>query len=109
MRPAENKDLTIKILRRSKMLKLHTKTKSVTFTDKNVSLTEKNDTEYFNKLLYTDNLSISEKTVTFTCGPYFVAIKGNFSENMQKMLKYAFYGDVEDAELKVKSISIKEF
>lgn len=91
------------------MLKFHTKTKSVTFTDKEVKLTEKNVTESFNKLLFTDNLSISEKTVTFICGAYFVVIKGEFDETIQKMLRYAFYGDVEDAELKVKSISIKEF
>ena len=91
------------------MLKFHTKTKSVSFTEKTVELVENKDTELFNKLLYTDNLSVSSKAITFICGPYIVTIKGNFQESMQKMVKYAFYGNVENAELKVKSISIKEF
>lgn len=90
------------------MLKFHTKNKSVVFNEKTVELIENNYTELFNKLFYTDNLSVSSEVITFICKPYTVTIKGKFDENIQKLTKYAFYGSVDETTLKVKSISIMD-
>ena len=88
------------------MLKFHTKDKEVILKDNTVDLIEDGFTETYNKIIFTDNLSVSEKVITFLCGTHIVTIKGKFDENVQKLTRYAFYGSVEDAELKVKSITI---
>lgn len=88
------------------MLKFHTKDKEVILKDNTVDLIEDGFTETYNKIIFTDKLSVSEKVITFLCGPHIVTIKCKFDENVQKLTRYAFYGSVEDAELKVKSITI---
>lgn len=91
------------------MLKFHTKDKEVILKDNTVDLIEDGFTETYNKIIFTDNLAVSERVITFLCGPYIVTIKGKFDENVQKLTRYAFYGSVENAEIKVKSITINEF
>lgn len=81
------------------MLKFHTKGKEVILKDNTVDLIENGFTETYNKIIFMDNLAVSEKVITFLCGPYIVTIKGKFDENVQKLTRYAFYGSVEDAEL----------
>lgn len=91
------------------MLKFHTKDKEVILKDNTVDLIENGFTETYNKIIFTDNLAVSEKVITFLCGPYIVTIKGKFDENLKKLVCYAFYGSVENAEIKIKSIIINEF
>lgn len=91
------------------MLKFHTKGKEVILKDNTVDLIKDGFTETYNKIIFTDNLAVSEKVITFLCGPYIVTIKGQFDENLKKLVCYAFYGSVDNAELKVKSITINEF
>lgn len=91
------------------MLKFHTKGKEVILKDNTVDLIKDGFTETYNKIIFTDNLAVSKNVITFICGPYIVTIKGKFDENFKKLVCYAFYGSVDNAELKVKSITINEF
>lgn len=47
------------------MLKFHTKDKEVILKDNTVDLIEDGFTETYNKIIFTDNLAVSEKVITF--------------------------------------------
>lgn len=66
------------------MLKFHTKDKEVILKDNTVDLIEDGFTETYNKIIFTDNLSVSEKVITFLCGPHIVTIKGKFYSTTNK-------------------------